>query len=79
MSILQTPLNVEKGKKREAEAATPLTRSSQQPQAKRQNLNTPLEVESIDEILDSQGPEQLGCQQTGTVSEASNTSQMKKL
>ena len=37
MSILQTPLNVEKGKKREAEAATPLTGSSQQPQAKKQN------------------------------------------
>lgn len=79
MSIFQTPLNMEKGKKREAEAATPLTGYSQQPHIKRQKLNTPLEVESIDEILDSQGLEQLGSQQTETVSEASTTSQRKEL
>ena len=78
-SILQTSLNVEKGKKRDAKAATPFTGSSQQPQAKRQKLNTPPEVESIDEILDSQRPEQLGSQQTGTVSGASTTSQRKEL
>ena len=41
VSILQTPLNVEKGKRREAEAATPFIGSSQQPQAKRQKLNIP--------------------------------------
>ena len=79
MSILQTPLNVEKGKKRDVEVATPFTGSSQQPQTKRQKLNTPPEVESIDEILDSQGQEQLDSQQTGSVSGASTTSQRKEL
>ena len=35
ISILQTPLNVEKGKKRDAKTATPISGSSEQQDAKR--------------------------------------------
>lgn len=41
ISILQTPLNIEKGKKREAETTTPIGGSSEQQDVKRQKL-TPL-------------------------------------
>ena len=54
VSILQTPLNLEKSKKRDAEIATPVIRSSGQPNVKRQKLNPLPEVESIHEIPDSQ-------------------------
>ena len=37
ISILQNPLNVEKGKKRDAEAATPISGSSEQPDVKEKN------------------------------------------
>ena len=52
MPNLQTPLNIEKGKKREAEGPTPPKESSKHPQAKRQKLNPLLEVESFEEIID---------------------------
>ena len=41
ISILQTPLNIEKGEKREAETTTPIGGSSEQQDVKRQKL-TPL-------------------------------------
>ena len=79
MSILQTPLNVEKGKKRDAEAATPVSGSSGQPNVKRKKMNPLPEVESVHEILDSQDEEQLGSQQTGANSGTSTTLQKKEL
>ena len=79
ISVLQTPLNVEKGKKRDAEAATPISGSSKQPDAKRQKLNHLPEVESVHEIPDSQTQEYLGSQQTCTISGTSTTLQRKEL
>ena len=79
MSILQTPLNVEKGKKRDAKAATPISGSSEQPDVKRQKLNTLPEVEYVHEISDSQRREELGSHQTCTISGTSTTLQRKEL
>ena len=78
MSILQTPLNVEKSKRRDAEAATPISGSSEHPDVKRQKLNPLPEVDFVQEIPDSQR-EDLDSQQTGTVSGASTTLQRKEL
>ena len=78
ISILQTPINIEKGKKRDAEVATPVGGSSKQPHAKRQKLNPLPEVDFVQEIPDSQR-EDLDSQQTGTVSGASTTLQRKEL
>ena len=68
-SILKTPLNEEKGKKREAETTTPITKPSEQPSNKRQRLNSLLEEEFVEE-LDSQ--------QVLTISETSTHSQGKE-
>jgi len=78
ISILQTPINIEKGKKRDVEVATPVGGSSEQPHAKRQKLNPLPEVDFVQEIPDSQR-EDLDSQQTGTVSGASTTLQRKEL
>ena len=64
ISILQTPLNVEKGKNREVESATPFGGSSEQQGVKRQKLTPLPEDESFQEIPDSQGTED--SQQTNT-------------
>ena len=77
MSILQTPLNVEKGKKRDAEAATPLSGSSDEPGAKKKKLNPLPEMESFQEILDIQGRED--SQQTCTGCGTSTNFQRKEL
>ena len=79
VSILQTPLNVEKGKKRDVEVATPVNGYSGQPDVKRQKLNPLPEVESVHEIPDSQTQEYLGSQQTCTISGTSTTLQRKEL
>ena len=55
ISILQTPLNIEKGKKREVETTTPIGGSSEQQDVKRQKLTPLPEDESFQEIPDSQG------------------------
>jgi len=57
LSNLQTPLNVEKGKKREAKTSTPVDRSTEQHGTKRQRLNPLPEIESVEELSDSQGRE----------------------
>lgn len=74
---LQTPLNVEKGKKREAETSTPVGGTTEQHGTKRQRLNPLLEIESVEEISDSQGRED--SQQTGAGSGASTTFQRNEL
>ena len=72
ISILQTPLNEEKGKKRDAETTTPISGSSEQPGTKRQRLNPLSEVEFVQETTDSQRREELDSQQTFTISGTSN-------
>ena len=54
ISNLQTPLNVEKGKKREAETSTPVGRSTEQHGTKRQRLNPLPEIGSFQEISNRQ-------------------------
>ena len=79
ISILQPPLNVEKGKKRNVEAATPVGGSSEQQDAKRKKLNPLPEVESVHEILDIQGEEELGSQKIGANSGTSTTLKRKDM
>lgn len=50
---LQTPLNEEKGKKRDREEATPISVPAEQLGAKRQRLNPLFEEEIIEETLES--------------------------
>ena len=63
---MQTPLNVEIGKKRLAPDTTPSNEAPQVYQAKKHKSNPPPDVEIIDEIFDD-GRE--SSQQTGTASE----------
>ena len=79
ISILQTPLNEEKGKKRNVETTTPISESSEQPNIKKQILNPLSEVEFVQETPDSQRREELYSQQTFTISGTSTDSQRKEL
>jgi len=50
---LQTPLNEEKGKKRDREEATPISGPAEQPRTKRQRLDPLSEEEIIEETIES--------------------------
>ena len=52
-SIVQTPINEEKGKKRVREEATPISGPAKQPGAKRKRLNPLSEEEIIEETIES--------------------------
>ena len=50
---LQTPLNEERGKKRDREETTPPSGSAQQPEAKRQRIDPQVEEEISEEIIEN--------------------------
>ena len=52
-TILQTPLNEERGKKRDREEATPISEPAEQPGEKRQRLNLLSEEEIFEETTES--------------------------
>jgi len=69
LPVLQTPLNEERGKKRDREETTPPSGSTQQPEAKRQRIDPQAEEEHIsEERRQSQSKEGESSQQTATSS-----------
>jgi len=66
--VLQTPLNSERGKKRDREEITPPAGSVQQPEAKRPRTDPEAEIEIIEEMEGSQNREGQVSQQTTTSS-----------
>ena len=53
MPPLQTPVNEERGKKRDREEFTPASGSTQQPGGKRQRVDPPFEEEASEGIIES--------------------------
>lgn len=76
---LQTPLNVEKGRKRDQEEATPITGPTKQPEVKRQRVDPLLEEEVIEEIIESPISERETSPQTSPVVETSTNSHGQQL
>lgn len=68
MPTLQTPVNEERGKKRDREETTPASGSTQQPEAKRQRVDPQVEEEISEEVLESPRRERETSQQTPTSS-----------
>ena len=65
---LQTPANEERGRKRDREDSTPASGSTQQPEAKRQRVDSPFEEEVNEEVLGNPRRDREGSQQTPTSS-----------
>ena len=65
---LQTPAHEERGKKRDREESTPASGSTQQTEAKRQKVDSPVIEEISEEILESPRKEKEDIQQTATSS-----------
>lgn len=65
---LQTPAHEERGKKRDREESTPAGGSTQQPEAKRQKVDSPVIEEISKEILGSPRKDKEDSQQTATSS-----------
>lgn len=76
---LQTPLNEEKGKKRDKEEATPISGPVEQQGAKRQRLNPLSEEEIIEEIIESLRGERETNPQTSPVIDTSTSSDRQEL
>ena len=72
--ILQTPLNEERGKKRDRQEDTPINGPEEQPGEKRQRLNPLSEEEFIQESTDSLKEERVVCQDASPVIETSASS-----
>ena len=53
MLVLQTPAHEERGRKRDRQDSTPASGSTQQPEPKRQRVDSPSEEEISEEILES--------------------------
>lgn len=70
---LQTPINEERGKKRDREEATPISGPAEQPGEKMQRLNL-LEEEIFEETTESLKGEKIASQQTSPVVETSTSS-----
>ena len=67
--VLQTPLNEERGEKRDREEVTPPSGSTQQPEAKRPRIDPETEEEDIsEERAESQNRERQSSQQIATSS-----------
>ena len=76
---LKTPLNEEKGKKRDREESTPISGPAEQPGAKRQRLNPLSEEEIIEETIESLKGEKATSPQTSPVIETSTNSHRQDL
>jgi len=68
MPALQTPAHEERGKKRDREDSTPASGSTQQPESKRQRVDSSFEEEISEEILGSPRRDREGSQQMPTSS-----------
>jgi len=75
---LQTPLNEEKGKKRDREEATPISGPTEQPGTKRQRLTPLSEEEIFEETTKSLRGERV-TQQTSPVVDTSTSSHRQEL
>lgn len=71
---LQTPLNGERGKKRNRETTTPTSGPVEQPGTKRQRLNPLSEEEMMEETIDNHREERVVSQQTSPLGETSLSS-----
>jgi len=76
---LQTPLNEEKGKKRDREETTPISGPAEQPGAKRKRLNPLSEEEIIEETIESLRGERATSPQTSPVIDISTSSHRQEL
>ena len=76
---LQTPLNEEKGRKRDREETTPVSGPAEQPGAKRQRVDPLPEEEIIEEIIESPRSEKATRPQTSPVLETSTSSHRQEL
>ncbi len=76
---LHTPLNEEKGKKRDREEGTPINGATKQPRAKRQRINPLSEDEFIEESTGSLRGDNMVSQETSPVIETSTSSHRKDL
>jgi len=79
MPTLHTPLNEEKGKKRDREEATPISGPTEKPKAKRQRVDPLPKEEVIEEIIESPGSERENNPLTSQVIETSTSSHGKQL
>ena len=77
--VLQTPLNEERGRKRDKETTTPASRPMEQPGTKRQRLNPLSEEEMMKETIDSHREERAVSQETSPMGETSLSSQRQEL
>lgn len=76
---MQTPLNEERGKKRDRETTTPTSGPMEQPGTKRQRLNPLSEEEMMKETIDNHIEERAVSQQTSPLGETSLSSQRQEL
>ena len=76
---LKTPLNKEKGKKRDREEATPISGPAEQPGEKRQSLNPLSEEEIIEETIENLRGERVASQQTSSLVDTSTSSHRQEL
>jgi len=76
---LQTPLNEEKGIKRDREETTPVSGLAEQPGAKRKWVDPLPEEEIIEEIIESPRSERETSPQTSPVVETSTNSHRQEL
>jgi len=68
MPILQTPAHEDRGRKHDREDSTPASGSTQQPESKRKNVDSPFEEEISEEIPESPRRDREGSQPTPTSS-----------
>jgi len=76
---LQTPINEERGKKRERQEDTPISGSAEQPGEKRQRLNPLSEEEFIQETIGNLREEIVVSQDTSPVTEISASSHRQEI
>jgi len=75
---LQTPLNEEKGRKRDREEDTPVSGPAEQPETKRQRVDPLPEEEVIEEIIESPRSERLASPLISLETESPTTSHGQK-